>query len=106
MMMPDLPLLLGQLHPALGDLSGVPLYVFLLVVALSGTFLIGYLIQGTRVGWQLWSVVRGVRRLSASKKQVFPKDVAELLMRQPFKRLWIEYADTLHPLRRASSGDA
>jgi DNA anti-recombination protein RmuC len=106
MTMQDVSLAFGQFHPALGDLAGVPLYVFMLVVALSGTFLVGYLIQGTRVGWQLWSVVRGIRKLSASKKHVFPKDMATLMTRQPFKRLWVEYADTLHPLRRASSGTA
>src|SRR4051794_26679700 len=95
---------LTQLHPSLGDLKGVPLYVFLLVIALGGAFLVGYAFQGTRVAWQLWSVVRRIRKLSAGSRQVDPKDVAEVLIKEPFKHLWDEYADTLHPLRKASAG--
>ena len=97
---------LEQLHPSFGSLTGVPLYIFLLVLALSGAFFIGYLLQGVRVAWQLWAAVRGIRMLAAAKKPVDPKEIAKLLKREPFRHLWEQYADTLHPLERASSGTA
>ena len=96
--------LLGQLHPVLAKLSGIPLAVFVLVTALTAIFVLGYLIQGTRVGWQLWSAVRRIRKLQKASKQVKPADVAKVLRCEPFKHLWDEYADTLHELKRAGSG--
>ncbi|HRB15131.1 MAG TPA: anti-phage ZorAB system protein ZorA [Nitrospira sp.] len=96
--------LLEQVHPSFGTLTGVPLYIFLLVLALAGAFFVGYFLQGIRVAWQLWTAVRGIRVLSASKKAVAPEEIAKLLRNEPFWHLWAEYADTLHPLAKASSG--
>lgn len=96
--------LLGQLHPILAKLSGLPLAVFVLVTTLTAVFVLGYLIQGTRVGLQLWSAVRRIRRLKRTSKHVRPADVAKVLRREPFKHLWDEYADTLHELKKAGSG--
>ena len=95
---------LEQVHPSFGSLTGVPLSIFLLVLALAGAFFVGYLLQGSRVAWQLWAAVRGIRMLSAAKKPVDPKEIAKLLRKEPFRHLWDEYADTLHPVERASSG--
>ncbi|MDP1947377.1 MAG: anti-phage ZorAB system protein ZorA [Nitrospirota bacterium] len=97
---------LEQVHPAFSNLTGVPFYVFLLVLALSGVFLVGYLVQGIRVGCQLWLAVRGIRKLTAAKKPVDPKEIAKLLKKEPFRHLWDEYSDTLHSLQGASSGTA
>lgn len=58
------------------------------------------------MAWQLWSAVRRIRTFSAAKKSVDPKEIAKLLKTEPFRHLWDEYADTLHPLERASSGTA
>lgn len=102
-MIQQLTALLEQLHSAFGNLTGVPFYIFLLVLALSGAFFVGYLLQGSRVAWQLWTAVRGIRMLSAAMKPVDPKEIAKLLKKEPFKHLWDEYADTLHSLQRASS---
>ena len=77
---------LEQLHPSFGNLTGVPLYIFLLVLALSGAFFVGYLLQGSRVAWQLWAAVRGIRMLSAAKKPVDPKEIAKLLKKE--KNMW------------------
>lgn len=94
--------ILEQLHPGFGSLSGTPLFIFLLVLALSMAFVLWYLGQGMRVGWQLLAAVRGIRKLSASKKTVEPTEISRLLTAEPFKHLWDEYKDTLHPLEKAS----
>ena len=93
--------LLEKLHPVLGKLSGLPLWVFLIVVALTAIFLIGYLLKGFQVGWQLFAAVRGVGRLTHGAP---PAEVAAVLKSEPFKHLWAEYSDTLHELKRAGSG--
>jgi hypothetical protein len=96
--------LLGQFHPVLAKLSGIPLAVFILVTVLTALFVLCYLIQGTRVGVQLWNAVRHIRRLQGANKKVKPADVASAFQHEPFKHLWDEYADTLHDLKTASSG--
>lgn len=96
--------LLGHFHPVLAKLSGIPLAVFLLVVAMTAAFFVGYLIQGSRVGLQLWSVVRQLRKLKKPGKPVKPADVGKVFRREPFKHLWDEYADTLHELKKAGNG--
>lgn len=95
---------LGQFHPILEGLSGLPLAVFLLVAALTSLFVLGYLLKGGQVGWQLWSAVRGIKALARANKQVRPADVSRVMSREPFKHLWEEYADTLHELTKASNG--
>ncbi len=93
--------LLGHVHPILAKLSGIPLAVFLLVVAMTAAFVLGFIIQGTRVGLQLWIAVRRIRKLKKSRKPVKPEDVGNVLRREPFNHLWNEYADTLHKLKMA-----
>lgn len=95
---------LGDIHPSLSSLQNVPLYIFLIVVALTLFFLVGYAIKGTQVWWQLWSAVRAVRSLRSSKAAPRPEEVGKAFRWEPLKHLWEEYADTLHELRKASSG--
>lgn len=96
--------LLGQIHPILKGLSGLPLAVFLVVAALTSLFVLGYVVKGGQVGWQLWSAVRGIKALAKTNKRVRPVDASRVLSREPFKHLWDEYADTLHELTKASNG--
>jgi hypothetical protein len=96
--------LLARIHPILGNLSGIPLLVFIVVVSLTAIFLVGYLTQGVRVGFEIWLAVRRINALRRANKSVKPDDVANVLRRNPFKHLWDEYSDTLHELRKASSG--
>jgi hypothetical protein len=95
--------LLGQIHPVLRDLSGLPLLVFLLVSLLTALFILGYLIKGGQVGWQLWTAVRRIRALANASKRVSPLDVAKVLSREPLSHLWAEYDDTLHILKKAGN---
>jgi hypothetical protein len=96
---------LEKLHPSLAKLQGVPLGIFLLVAALTSLFLIGYLIKGTQVAYQLRSALKGVRALQKIKKTPKPAELERLFKTEPLKHLWDEYADTLHELRKAASGD-
>ena len=98
--------LLGQIHPVLRDLSGLPLLVFVLVSLFTTLFILGYLIKGGQVGWQLWNAVRGIRALASANKLVKPADVGKVLSSEPLSHLWAEYDDTLHTLKKASNGDA
>jgi hypothetical protein len=95
---------LAKLHPILGNLSGIPLGVFVVVISLTAIFLLGYATQGVRVGLQLWLAVRRISNLRHENMSVKPDDVANVLRRKPFKHLWDEYSDTLHEVRRAGSG--
>lgn len=95
---------LGGIHPSLAALQGVPLYVFLLVVVLTALFLLGYAFKGTQVWWQIWSALRVVKALRNDKAPPDPFDVGKAFRWEPLKHLWEEYADTLHELRKASSG--
>lgn len=97
---------LSRIHPSLSTLDGFPLYIFLIVIVLTGTFLLGYLVQGTRVWWQLRSVVRAIQSHEEDKAPPLPADVGLAFKWEPLRHLWEEYADTLHELRRAGSGDA
>lgn len=95
---------LGGIHPSLATLHGVPLYVFLLVVALTALFLLGYAVKGTQVWWQIWSALRAVKALRNDQAPPHPVDVGKAFKWEPLKHLWEEYADTLHELRKASTG--
>lgn len=97
--------LLGQIHPVLEHLSGIPLGIFLLVTVLTVAFLLGYLVQGSRVGLQLRATLRELRKLSAANKRVKPADVRAAMAREPLKHLWDEYEDTLHELKKAGNGE-
>jgi len=103
--MPEVSDVLRGIHSSLGDLTGLPLYVFLLVAALTLAFLIGYAIKGTQVWWQLRSAIEGLKELRAAGPAPDPSQVSPFFKREPLKHLWDEYADTLHELRKASSGE-
>lgn len=96
---------LGQIHPVLQNLSGIPLGIFLLVTGLTAAFLLGYLVQGSRVGRQLGSTLRQIRKLSAAGKKVNPANVRAAMSKEPFKHLWDEYEDTLHELKKAGNAE-
>lgn len=95
---------LGEFHPSLASLYGLPLYVFVLVAALTLAFLVGYAIKGTQVWWQLREAVKAVRGLRAVGTAPDPEQVRPAFQKEPLKHLWDEYADTLHELRKAGSG--
>lgn len=103
-MTPAMSNLLGQVHPVLENLSGIPLVIFLIVATLTAAFLLGYLVQGTRVGFQLWIAVRRLSKLQRASKEVEPTDVGKVLKHEPLKHLWDEYDDTLHELKKAGNG--
>lgn len=97
---------LASLHPSLAVLDGVPMWVFAIVVVLTAAVLLGYLLKGGQVGWQLWMSVRRIRALTKTGSgPVKPEDVAKVLRWKPASHLWDEYSDTLHELKRASNGE-
>lgn len=97
---------LASLHPSLAVLDGVPMWVFAIVVVLTAVVLLGYLLKGGQVGWQLWMSVRRIRALTKTGSgPVKPEDVAKVLRWKPASHLWDEYSDTLHELKRASNGE-
>jgi len=96
----------AHIHPSLVALHGVPLYVFVLVVLLTATFLLGYGVKGAQVWWQIRSVLHAVRAMHGGSSSPSRKEVATAFQWEPFKHLWAEYADTLHDLRKAGSGEA
>jgi len=96
---------LESIHPALANLSGVPLVVFLLVVTLTLVFLIGYAIKGSQVLWQLRKVVNEVRAIQLTGVAPAPGDIGKYFEWEPLRHLWDVYAGTLHEVRSAASGD-
>lgn len=73
---------------------------------LTAVVLLGYLLKGGQVGWQLWMSVRRIRALTKTGSgPVKPEDVAKVLRWKPASHLWDEYSDTLHELKRASNGE-
>lgn len=91
-------------HPSLGNMSGVPLWMFILVLFLTIVFILGYLIQGLRVWFQLWSPVRRIQLFEKEKQPVKPSELREIFRWEPLKHLWDEYTDTLHELKKATNG--
>ena len=79
--------ILTRIHPILGNLSGIPLLVFVVVTVLTAIFLLGYATQGVRVGIQLWLAVRGITALRRDNKTVKPADVANVLRHRPYNIL-------------------
>ncbi|QYD69029.1 anti-phage defense ZorAB system protein ZorA [Paraburkholderia edwinii] len=92
---------LATFNPALRELSGFPLAVFCLVLLLTLLFVAGYVCKGSQVWWQLRAVIRGVRSAGLHPD---PDEVGKHFNRAPLKHLWLEYRDTLHPLRRTANG--
>jgi hypothetical protein len=96
---------LGAVHPSLENLHGLPLLIFLLVGLLTLIFLVGYAIKGTQVWLQLRATLNAVRALRKAGAAPNPIEVGKAFRWEPLKHLWEEYADTLHELRKAGSGD-
>lgn len=92
---------LASFNPALRELSGFPLAVFCLVLLLTFLFVAGYAWKGSQVWWQLRVVVSRVRQAGPRPD---PDEVGKHFNRAPLKHLWLEYRDTLHPLRRTANG--
>ena len=103
-MLARLSVLLGKINPTLGELWGIQLCIFIVVTTLTGLFLIGYLLQGTRVGFQLWIAVRGIKALARTGKKVDPGAITAVLTHKPLCHLWEEYRDTLHEVTRTGDG--
>lgn len=93
------------LHPSLATLQGLPLLIFLLVAVLTLLFLLGYAIKGTQVCRQLRFALKGIRALKKEQGPPKSEELAKLFKAEPLKHLWEEFADTLHELRKASSGE-
>jgi hypothetical protein len=103
-MLARLSVLLGKINPTLGELWGIQLCIFIVVTTLTALFLIGYLLQGTRVGIQLWVAIRRIKALARAGKNVDPGAIAAVLVHRPLSHLWEEYSDTLHQVTRAGDG--
>jgi hypothetical protein len=99
-MLARVSVLLGRINPTLGELWGLQLCIFIVVTTLTGLFLIGYLLQGTRVGIQLWMAIRRIKALARTGKNVDPAAVAAVLTQRPLSELWQEYRDTLHEVKQ------
>ena len=95
---------LGAINPSLGTLHGFTLGTFLVVSTLSLVFLCGYVVQGTRVWLQLSGAIRGLTKLKALDEPITKDAAAAVFRGEPIKHLWEEYSDTLHDLKKASSG--
>ena len=95
---------LGQIDPVLERLNGLSLIVFLAVLGLTTLFVLGYLSKGSQVWWQLFFTARRLRALRRVGKGPKPADAAAAFRGEPLRHLWDEYADTLHEVKRASSG--
>jgi len=96
--------LLAFFHPSLAALHGAPLWVFLLVAALTLIFLIGYLVKGFIVGNQLRKTINGIKAIKGNGGIPDPNEIGKIFSSEPLKHLWDEYADTLHTVVTASSG--
>jgi hypothetical protein len=103
-MLARLSVLLGKINPTLGELWGIQLCIFIVVTTLTGLFLVGYLLQGTRVGMQLWVAIRRIKALARAGKSVAPGAITAVLTQQPVRHLWEEYSDTLHEVKQAAGG--
>lgn len=102
--MNDISSLLGALHPSLASLHGVPQFIFLLVALFTLLFVIGYLVKGYQVWRQLATALKTVKSLRNKSQPPDPVKVGAAFQVEPLKHLWDEYADTLHEIKRASSG--
>jgi hypothetical protein len=90
--------MLGQIHPSIATLHGGPLWLFLLVIALTLVFFVFYLVKGCQVGVQLYRAVGAIRALRRPNNPPDPAEVAMVLSGQPLTQLWNDYSATLHVL--------
>ena len=103
-MMAELSVVLGKINPSLGELWGLQLWIFLLVVASTAVFLLGYAVQGARIGLQLGIALGRIRNLQRAGKSVPPAAMAAVFRTSPLDHLWSEYSDSLHELKRTGNG--
>jgi hypothetical protein len=96
--------LLAGMHPSLGTLSGVTLAIFILVIVLTGIFFVGYAVKGTQVVLQLLKAINGIKQSRKDGKAPKPTSLSQYFGDEPLRHLWEEYTDTLHEMKRASSG--
>lgn len=96
---------LAHINPALAAVHGVPFYIFLIVLTATLVFLVGYFVQGVRVGLQLRSVIAATQAIHKSGTSPNPGEVGKAFRWEPFRHLWAEYDDTLHELKKAGSGE-
>jgi hypothetical protein len=101
-MIDSLQKFLSGYWPELGNLSGLPLFIFLLVAFLTLFFIAFYAVKGWQVGQQLQKAVHGVK---SQKRGASPGSLASVFANEPFKHAWEEYHDTLHELKRAGGGN-
>jgi hypothetical protein len=90
--------MLGQIHPSITTLQGGPLFLFLLVMALTLGFFLFYLVKGCQIGVPLWRAVAAIRTLRRPNNPPDPAEVAMSLSGQSLTQLWNDYAATLHVL--------
>lgn len=83
----------------------VPNYILLFVLTSTALFLLLYFFQSVRVWHQLRLALKGVGVLRKEKKTPTKEELERYFKAEPLRHLWVEYADTLHEFRRASSGD-
>lgn len=86
-------------------IAAVPAYVLVLVAVLTAAFVLGYVVQGVRVWWQLRSALTALRRYGRKSKRPGRKELDPVFKGEPLKHLWAEYADTLHELYKAAAAD-
>lgn len=102
--MNSLSTFLGLFDKSLTSLSGAPLVMFLLALLLTALFLIGYAYKGLQIVRQLKEAVAGIAAAKTAGRAPAPGSLNSLFAHEPLRHLWEEYADTLHAMKRASSG--
>ncbi len=95
--------LLGRVHPALGVIRGLPLVVFLCVLALFGVFIIWYAVRWPKLWRQLKNAAHATRELKRKNPMPSKEDAAKAFADQPLKHIWSEYSETLHDLPVSSA---
>jgi len=96
--------LLGHISPGFANVNGVPLAMLLLVLVVTSTTVLFYIVKALQVAYQLRRAINGI--VGLRQGDAAPEDVAAILPWEPLKHLWSEYKDTLHELTKASSETA
>lgn len=102
---------LSNIFPFLEKMSGIPLYVFYIVLSATTIFLALFIPKTILIIREINVINKGIRNLKLAAglpSATIPEDVKKLMFKEPYKHLWSEYDDTLHRLKRYSSenGDA
>ncbi len=78
------------------QVQGIPHWVLVAVLTVTGLFLFLYLPRAIHLGLQLGLYARRVRALRQPGASVEPDTVGRVLAREPYRRLWSEYRESLH----------